>query len=77
MSTEKYADEIARRLTDTEPQSSSERAILREYIEAMGCKPLSDPALHTSLGALLQGQELTYKWCRTVGSFPPVLQIQQ
>ena len=67
-----YGDEMAARLTRAKASPEAERRLLDEYIEKQW-RATRDTTRRTKLGALFQGQELTYKLCnkRGCGLFSP------
>lgn len=67
-----YGDQMGARLTRAKSSPEAERRLLDEYIERQWLAT-KDTTRRTKLGALFQGQELTYKLCnkRGCGLFSP------
>ena len=67
-----YGDEMGARLTRAKSSPEAERRLLEEYIEKQW-RATKDTTRRTLLGAMFQGQELTYKLCRNprCGLFSP------
>jgi len=65
-----FGDDMARRLTKAKPSAEAENLLLKEYIEKQW-RATKDTTRRTHIGALFQGQELTYKLCDTCGLFSP------
>ena len=61
-----YGDKMAARLTRAKSSPEAERRLLDEYIEKQW-RATKDTTRRTKLGALFQGQELTYKLCNKPG----------
>eukprot|EP01046_Picozoa_sp_COSAG06_P011722 COSAG06_NODE_673_length_13189_cov_211.299312_3_plen_763_part_00 len=61
-----YGDQMAARLTRAKSSPEAERLLLEEYIEKQW-RATKDTTRRTHIGALFQGQELTYKLCNKPG----------